>query len=516
VYQAQEDITIQRQHEQETGLQRRMGHHPGRTRKRIKEELIMNLIFRSLIYLAAFILPIVLIGTAGLIRSVETSIPRPADHHAAEFVPPPPPPYDPSKPTVAVVLGEQEHEITDTLGPYAMFAETGLYNVYMVAQTRAPRAMAPRTGYALTGAIDLVPHLTFGELNALLHRRPDIVVVPQMNGVDAPENEPLLDYIRQQAHNNALILSWCTGANVLAQAGLLDGRSATAHWGDIDRLERTYPAVRWQRGVRYVDDGNVVTTGGVTSGMDGTLYLLKKLHGAEVAERVARAMHYQPTIELDATPTVEQYTIGLGETVILLNGAFKWAKPDTAVWVYDGIGDMELSAVLDAYPVSLATHIYTVGATRGIVTSQYGLQLVPHWDVATLPPVDRLLVPGGPSTAATNSSLAAVEGRIAAPIVRLHDPARPRPAFESPLEDLARQTNVPTAAFANKRLEYRGVTLQLAGSGWPLLLMLQPLLIGSLGVGLAWWLIRRHDRRAKRDSREQAGAASMAHAGPAR
>ena len=113
----------------------------------------MHLIFRSLIYLAAFILPVVLIGTAGLIRSVETSIPRPADTRAAELVPPPAPPYDASKPTVAVVLGEQEHEITDTIGPYAMFTETGLYNVYMVAQTRAPRAMAPRTGYSLTGTI---------------------------------------------------------------------------------------------------------------------------------------------------------------------------------------------------------------------------------------------------------------------------------------------------------------------------------------------------------------------------
>jgi putative intracellular protease/amidase len=460
----------------------------------------MRLIVRSLLYLAAFLVPIVLSGAVGLITSVSTSIPRPADAaaHAATIVPPPAPSYDASKPTVAVVLGEQEHEITDVIGPYAMFAETGLYNVYMVAQTREPRAMAPRTGYALTGAIDLLPHVTFGELDTLLGRRPDIVVVPQMNGVDAPENRPLLDYIRKQAQGGALTFSWCTGANVLAAAGLLDGRPATAHWGDIDRLERTYPAVQWQRGVRYVDDGNVVTTGGVTSGMDGTLYVLKKLHGAEVADRVARAMHYQPTVELDASPTVEQYTIGLGESIVLLNGAFKWDNSDTGVWVYDGIGDMELSAILDAYPVSLTTRTYTVGATSGIVTSHYGLQLVPHWDLAALPPVDRLLVPGSPSAAQTDASLVAVEGQIAAPIVHLHDPVRPRPAFEAPLEDLARQANVPTAAFANKRLEYRADSLQLVGPGWPILLILQPVLIGGASVGLVWWLTRRRDQRQGR------------------
>jgi AraC family transcriptional regulator, transcriptional activator FtrA len=460
----------------------------------------MRRIVRSLLYLAAFLVPIVLSGAVGLITSVSTSIPRPADAaaHAATIVPPPAPSYDATKPTVAVVLGELEHEITDTIGPYAMFAETGMYNMYMVAQTREPRAMAPRIGYTLTGAVDLIPHFTFGELDALLGRSPDIVVVPQMNGVAAPENGPLLDYIRQHAQNNALILSWCTGANVLAAAGLLDGRPATAHWGDIDRLERMYPAVQWQRGVRYVDDGNVVTTGGVTAGMDGTLYVLKKLHGAEMADRVARAMHYQPTIELDASPTAEQYTIGLQESIIVLNGTFDWSKHDLGVWVYDGIGDMELSAVLDAYPVSLSTRTYTVGAARGIVTSQYGLHLMPHWDLAALPSVDRLLVPGGPSAAHTDASLAAVEGRIAAPLVRLYDPARPRPAFEAPLEDLAREENVPTAAFANKRLEYRAPSLQLNGPGWPVLLTLQPVLIGGVGVGLVWLLTRRRGQRQQR------------------
>jgi transcriptional regulator GlxA family with amidase domain len=414
-----------------------------------------------------------------------------------------------------VVLGEREHEITDTLGPYAMFAETRLYNVYMVAQTRAPRAMAPRTGYALSGAIDLIPQFTFAELDALLRHGPDIVVAPQMEGVDAPENQPLLDYIRQQAQQGALIFSWCTGANVLAAAGLLDGRPATAHWGDIDRLERAYPQVQWQRGVRYVDDGDIVTTGGVTSGMDGTLYLLKKLHGAEVAERVARAMHYQPTIELDATPTVEQYAIGLGESVILLNGAFQWAKRDLGVWVYDGIGDMELSAVLDAYPVSLAARTYTVGDSRRIVTTQYGLHIAPHWDAAALPPIDRLLVPGGASAAAANASLAAVEGRIAAPIVRLHESAQPRPAIEAPLEDLARETNVPTAAFANKRLEYRGASLHLEGAGWPIFLTMQPLLIGGLGLGLARWLVRHYDQRRRQRHVQQTRTMSLTPSGPA-
>jgi AraC family transcriptional regulator, transcriptional activator FtrA len=454
----------------------------------------MSLISRSLLYLAAFIVPIVLTGALGIVRSVHTSLPRPADDLSASIVLPPAPPYDAAKPTVAVVLGSEIHEITDVIGPYVTFVESGLYNVYMVADARTPRSLGTRTAYTLSGAIDVIPHRSFAELEALLGRRPDIVVVPQMTGIDAPENQPLLAYIRQQALRDSLIISWCTGSAVLAASGVLDGKPATAHWGDIDRLERAYPQVQWQRGVRYVDAGTIVTTGGVTAGIDGTLYLLAKLHGPEVAERVARAFHYQPTVELDASPVAEQYRIGPADSILLFNAAFDWAKRDLGVWVYDGVGDMELTAVLDAYPVSLNTRTYTVGASRQIVTTQYGLDLVPHWDAAALPPVERLLVPGGPSTAQTNASLTAVEGRVAAPITRLHDGAPARFAFEAALEDLARDQNVPIAAFANKRLEYRAASLQLVGPGWPLLLTLQPLLIGAGGVALVLWLTRRRQR----------------------
>jgi AraC family transcriptional activator FtrA len=96
----------------------------------------------------------------------------------------------------------------------------------------------------------------------------------------------------------------------------------------------------------------------------------------------------------------------------------------------------------------------------------------------------------------------------------LHDSAQPRFAFESPLEDLAREIDVPTAAFATKRVEYRGSSLQLDGAGWPLLLILEPLLIGGLGVGLARWIFRGYDRRQQQCNQE-ARDMSLAPAGSA-
>lgn len=459
----------------------------------------MRRIFRGFIYLVAFVAPVLLAGALGLFTSVETAMPRPAGDFAATLTPPPPPAHDPSKPTVAVALGAEVHEVVDTIGPYAIFAESGLYNVYMVAETRAPRALGSRTIYTMKGEIDLVPHLTFAELEARLGRSPDILVVPQMTGITAPANQPLLSYIRQQAAAGSLVFSWCTGANVLAEAGVLDATPATAHWGDVDRLEQAFPEVQWQRGVRYVDAERVLTTGGVTSGIDGTLYLLKKLHGPEVAERVARALRYTPTVELDTTPTVEQYRFGPADTVILLNAAFKWDKRELGVWLYERVGDLELAAILDAYPPTMSARTYTVALSRELVTSQYGLQLVPHWGADALPAVERLLVPGGPDAAAMEASLAAAEGQIEAPITRIHAGAADRTAFEPALEDVARDQNLPSAAFAAKRMEYRGAALRMAGPGWPLLLSLQPLLIGVAGVALAWWLL--NGRRLRRERR---------------
>ncbi len=446
----------------------------------------MRLIVRSCLYLAAFIVPIMLTGGVGMLTSMRAAMPLPADDRGALINPPPAPRHAATKPTVVVVLGNAWSEVTDVLGPYAIFAESGLYNVYTVAETRTLHRLLP-------GGLDLVPHLSFAELDARLGRSPDIVVVPAMTSIDAAENQPVLDWIRQQAQGDTLLFSWCAGAEVLAAAGLLDGKAATTHWGDIGWLARAYPAVQWQHGVRYVDAGTVLTSAGLTAGFDATLHVLAQRHGQDVAEQVARALHY-PSLDFVTAPTVEQYQIALPDSIYLLNSAFYWAKRDAGVWLYDGVGDLELAAVFDVYPFSGTTRTVTVADAQRLVTSQYGLQLVPRWDVSTLPPVDRLLVPGGASAAHTHASLTAVAERLAAPLTHVHDPARPRFAFEAPLEDLAREHNVPTAAFAAKRLEYRAPSLQLDGPGWPVLLTLQPVFIGGVSVGLVLWLMRRRDR----------------------
>ena len=123
-------------------------------------------------------------------------------------------------------------------------------------------------------------------------RRADTIVVPA--GGSAEENEPLLDALRAAHARGARLLSVCTGAFVLAAAGLLDGRPATTHWMYSDQLARQYPAVRVDCDVLYVDDGDILTSAGTAAGIDLCLHIVRLDYGAEAANIVARRLVVPP------------------------------------------------------------------------------------------------------------------------------------------------------------------------------------------------------------------------------
>lgn len=137
----------------------------------------------------------------------------------------------------------------------------------------------------LPAGLDLVPDLTFDELAAVA--APDLAVVPQLADTGEPTARPVTEWLRAQADSGVQLRSICTGAAVLASAGLLDDRPATAHWMRLPGLESRYPQVDWVRGQRFVDDGDIVTTGGILSGVDGTLHVVERLLGPAVARDAA-------------------------------------------------------------------------------------------------------------------------------------------------------------------------------------------------------------------------------------
>ncbi len=447
----------------------------------------MNTTLKKLLWIIGYTLSalgaVALAATIGITNAAELmTSPAPAAV-AAAVIPLPAPRYDASKPTVAILLSNTQTESSDFLTPYAMFAESGAYNVYAVAETRGLRT--------LTGGVDVVPQRSFAELEAQLQHRPDIIVVPAFLDVGAPQNVPVLDWLRQHGQGPTLLFSWCSGAEVLAASGLIDGRTVTTHWGDIDGYERAYPAVHWQRGERYVDSGTLLTTGGITSGVDATLHLLARRNGQAVADKVALALHY-PASPFVANPHMEQYTEAPADSIILFNLAFTWPKRQTGIWLYDGVGELDLAAVDDVYQMSSTNQTYTVADVPAVI-SRHGLQLVPRWQVHNLPAMDRLLVPGGDGAEQAAARLPDGLGGGGVPVTILQNDQAPEYAFSIALHDLAYTHDIPSAVFAAKRLEVRN-PLQLVGTQWPLHLLIIPVLAGlggAIAFGSLAWLSRR-------------------------
>lgn len=120
------------------------------------------------------------------------------------------------------------------------------------------------------------------------------VIVPSCRDVAEPSPPALVDAIRAAHAAGARVASLCTGAFVLAEAGLLDGRRATTHWAHTALLQERYPAVRVDPDVLYIDDGDVLTSAGKAAGMDLCLHLVRTDHGTAVANALARTLVVPP------------------------------------------------------------------------------------------------------------------------------------------------------------------------------------------------------------------------------
>ncbi|NKI70614.1 helix-turn-helix domain-containing protein [Collimonas pratensis] len=130
------------------------------------------------------------------------------------------------------------------------------------------------------------------DLSAL--QEADTVIVPAWRDPDERPPELLLQALRSAHARGARIVGLCLGAFVLAEAGLLDGRAASTHWVWSEDFARKYPKVKLDQKVLYVDDGDILTSAGTAAAIDCCLHLLRRDHGADVANRIARRMVVAP------------------------------------------------------------------------------------------------------------------------------------------------------------------------------------------------------------------------------
>jgi len=170
-------------------------------------------------------------------------------------------------------------ELLDFSGPGEVFGATEGFEVYTVSKDGEEILSQGYVTVKPEFSIDTAP-------------RPDLVVFPGGGTLKTSKDPEVLNWIRDLAAGGTMNMSVCTGARILASAGVLDGLNVTTWYGFTDRLQELLPESRVHEDTRFVDSGNILTTAGVSAGIDGALHMVARIKGQDVAESTARYMEY--------------------------------------------------------------------------------------------------------------------------------------------------------------------------------------------------------------------------------
>lgn len=193
--------------------------------------------------------------------------------------------------TLVGILVFDQVEALDFAGPFEVFATTRLdesrraetespFDIRLIAEHRRP--------ITTTGGMMVLPHHDFSDCPEL-----DILVVPGGKGARREIKNPvLMNWIRERSDGLSLLAGVCTGAMLLGKAGLLDGLRATTHWRSLEWMRESFPEVMVVEDEFVVDAGSVITSAGISAGIDMALQLVLRYYGQEVARAAARNMEY--------------------------------------------------------------------------------------------------------------------------------------------------------------------------------------------------------------------------------
>jgi len=175
-------------------------------------------------------------------------------------------------------------EVLDFAGPYEVFStaarlcDSPPWQVSLISENREVIAR---------GGFPVKSHFTLAD-----HPPVDVLLVSGGVHTSAMANTALLNALRKAGDSASWVTSVCTGAFLLAQAGLLTDQRVTTHWEDIADLRHRFPSLDVQEKIRWVEDGNRLTSAGISAGIDMSLHLVEKLHSRKLAEDTARQMDY--------------------------------------------------------------------------------------------------------------------------------------------------------------------------------------------------------------------------------
>ncbi|WP_220812184.1 DJ-1/PfpI family protein [Pseudomonas paralcaligenes] len=291
---------------------------------------------------------------------------------ADERLPPHEPRFGRERPLVAVVGDNRMTELADYLVPYGILGRAGVADLVALGRDAGPIEMMP--------ALRIQAQASLAEFDRNHPEGADYLIVPAVHHSDDPR---LTAWLAEQATKGATLVAICDGVLLLGHAGLLQGRRATGHWYSREDREKGFPETRWQDDRRYVVDGRIVSSAGISAAVPLSLALVEAIAGTPRAERLARELGVDDWSPDHASAnfgfTADDYLTVAGNWL-----AF-WRHQRIGLVVADGFDEAALALRADAYGRTFRSEVLAVAP--GPVRGRAGLLLLPRQaSVELLPP----------------------------------------------------------------------------------------------------------------------------------
>ena len=317
--------------------------------------------------------------------------------------------FDRARPVVAVVAENHGTELTDFVIPYGVIARSGAAELLSVSTQAGPVRMLP--------ALRINAQATIEQFDDRFPDGADYLIVPAVAKASDPA---LLAWVAAQGAKGATVVSICDGALVVANSGLFKGRRATGHWATEDYRKQRHPDTQWISNVRYVADGKVVSSAGVSAAMPTALALVEAIAGSARAGEVARQVGAADWgTAHDSDIFKPRLGVNLGAYITGYTNQWFHRVDQLGIPVAAGVDEIALAYTADAWSRSKRSQVYAVAADTPSLSTLHGLTLLP--DGAAVAGLEMLPAPPAdtPPGAALDLSLEAIAKRYGAATARL-------------------------------------------------------------------------------------------------
>lgn len=305
--------------------------------------------------------------------------------------------FDRERPLVAVIGENRMTELVDYVLPYGLLKRSGVAEV--VALSTQPGAMQMMPALRLQAEADIA------DFDRRYPEGADYLIVPAVHHSDDPV---LLRWVRQQADKGATVVGICDGALVLGEAGLLEGRRATGHWYSRGQREDAFPGTHWVSDRRYLADGKVITTSGVSAALPVSIALVEAIAGTARAQALATS-----TGLADWSPRHDGNAFALGATGYLTaagNLLPFWRHEELGLKVQPGEDELTLALRADAWSRTFRSEALALAADASPIRTAGGLLVLPE-PMAAYPGIPYLAPIDAPLATLFDHTLGAIAER---------------------------------------------------------------------------------------------------------